>query len=279
MDPLIVTIIIAAVIIGGGVTAGFLIRAGVRNLTHKFKNSLLGEIYTGINRELAEKNMSIMDVDFRPRAEPKSVSDMSSALTPLISRDFPELNIEQMKSSCEQLLIMTLREISERTGGTETSDNPLLPYGSGNSAIPIRVTDAYREKVRQRIEDLKREGKCGTFSDIKIHRTGIRSYDKTAGTRMITFETAIEYFHGIKQNGEVVSGDPDQHEQTRYNMSIINIIDESKLTSTEVNAIGVVCPNCGAAVRTLESRQCLYCGVGLAPVDIRVWRADKLTEK
>ncbi|MFA7177801.1 MAG: hypothetical protein GX099_06630 [Clostridiaceae bacterium] len=279
MDPILVTIIVTVIVFGGALTAGYFVRAGIRNVKRKIQSSLLGQIYNGINRDLSEKNMSITDVDFIPKAGAKSVSDMSSALVPLISRDFPELNIEQLKSSCEQLLIMTLREISERTGGMETSDKPLLHYGSGNNAIPIRVTDAFREKIRQRIDDLKREGKAETFSHIKIHRTGIRSYDKTAGTRVITFEFAIEYFHVIKQNGEVVPGEPDQLEQTRYNMSVVDIIDESKLTSTEVNAIGVVCPNCGAPVRTLESRQCLYCGVGLTPVDIRVWRADKLTEK
>jgi len=279
MDPLLITIIVSVILVGGGAVSALLIRAGIRNLTRKFKNSLLGVIYTGINRELAEKNQSILDVDFMPGAEHRSVSDMSSALIPLIAKDFPDLNIEQLKSSCEQLLIMTLREISDRTGEARATEDPLLQYGRGNNSISIRVTEAYREKVRQRIEDLNREGKSEIFSNIRIHRTGIRSYDKTAGTRVITFETAIEYFHIIKQNGEVVSGEPDQLKQTRYNMSVVNIIDESKLTSTEVNAIGVVCPNCGAAVRTLESRQCLYCGVGLTPIDIRIWRADKLTEK
>jgi hypothetical protein len=279
MDPLLITIIVSVILVGGGAASALLIRAGIRNLTQKFKSSLLGEIYTGINQELAEKNQSILDVDFRPSAEHRSVSDMSSALIPVIAKDFPDLNIEQIKSSCEQLLIMTLREISDRTGEARATEDPLLQYGRGNNAIPIRVTDAYREKVRQRIEDLKRENKSETFSDIRIHRTGIRSYDKTSGTRMITFETAIEYFHLIKQNGEVVSGDSDQSEQTRYSLRIIYIIDDSKLTGSDVNAIGMICPNCGAAVRTVGSRQCLYCGVGLTPVDIRIWLADELKEK
>lgn len=278
MDPLLVTIIASVIVLGGALASGLLIRAGIRNLTQKFKNSLLGEIYTGINRELTETNQSILDVDFRPKAEPRSVSDMSSALTPLIARDFPDLNIEQMKSSCEQLLIMTLREIGDRTGEAQSSDEPLFSDRSENKTLPLRVTDAYREKIRQRIEDLLREGKSELFSGIKIHRTGIRSYEKTAGTRAITFQSAIEFFHIIKQNGDVISGNPEVSKQTRYSIQIINIVDESKLPTSFGNAFGMVCPNCGAAARTVESRHCLYCGVELTPVDVRIWRADSITE-
>ena len=96
MDPILVTIIVTVIVFGGALTAGYFVRAGIRNVKRKIQSSLLGQIYNGINRDLSEKNMSITDVDFIPKAGAKSVSDMSSALVPLISRDFPELNFEQL---------------------------------------------------------------------------------------------------------------------------------------------------------------------------------------
>lgn len=279
MDPVILIVIVVAVALGGAGISALLIQAGIRKLRNQFSSSLIGQIYSGINRELAESNRSITDIDFLPRAEPKSVSDLSSALVPSIAKDFPEMNISQMESSVEQLLTMTLAEIGRRTGGPPNHERPLFADGFADKALPIQVTSAYRESINRRINDLKLNNQIESFTGIKIHRTGIRSYEKTEGTRTITFETAIEYFHVIKQNGKVVSGNPDQPEQSRYSIRIVYIIDESKLSGSDVNAIGMICPNCGAAVRILENRHCLYCGVGLTPVDIRIWRADELAEK
>ncbi len=278
MQGITVIIIIAvASFIGVGII-GVLIRNAIRSIG----NSLIGTIFSGVAKELQSRGQTLRDVDFTPESEPKSVSDMTSALQPTISRDFPDLNIKQMISACEQLLVMYLSEISSGSsaqGGDEKGiTGTLYSDESDNSELPIRVTDAFREGMRLRIKNLKNQGTIEHFSRIKIHRTGIRSYERKAGTCAITFQTALEYLHYIKQNDNVIYGDSNVIKQARYNIEVIYVMDEDKLASQDSNSFGMVCQNCGAPVKTLGNRNCAFCGVYLKPVDMRLWRADRITE-
>lgn len=275
------TIIIVLVTIGIASFVGIVgifIYSGIRRL----KQSLIGTIFSGIANELNATGKNLSDVDFSLESQPKSVSDMSSALIPSIAKDFPELNIRQMISSCEQLLVMYLSDI--RTGSSSQvedangSAGTLYSDGSDNEELPIHVTDAFRAGLRQRIDNLKDQGKSECFSGMKIHRTGIRSYEKNSGTRAITFQTALEYLHYIKQNDNVIFGDLNVSRQARYNIEVIYIMDENKLALRDSNSFGMVCQSCGAPVRTLGNKICEFCGVSLTSVDMRLWRADRITE-
>lgn len=278
MEPFTIVVFVAIAIAAGAGTVGIIIYRAMR----RFKQSLIGSIFSGIARELGETNRSIDDVDFTPENEPKSVSDMSSALLPSISKDFPELNIRQMISECEQLLVRYLNDIqtgsSSVPGDTVDITGTLYSDGTDDGEKLIRVTDAFRAALRQRIDTLKDQGKSEYYSAIKIHRTGIRSYEKKSGTRAVTFQTALEYLHYIKQNDNVIFGSPDVAKQVRYNIEVIYVLDESKLVMQDSNSFGMVCQSCGAPVRTLGNKNCEFCGVSLIPVDMRLWRVDRITE-
>lgn len=271
MDPIVFAVLIGAFVLGGAVTAGFLIRAGIR----KIMNFIGSDPFLG---EYQDSVSALNGIDLSYRSEPKSLSDLSTALIPAITRDFPELNIHELISSCEQLLIMTLTSIGDASEGSATDRWSSVLSGTKSATLPIPVTNTYRDTIRRRIDDLKSTGKSERFSEMHIHRTGIRSYEKTAATCRITFQSAIEYFHIIKQNNNVISGNPDVLEQSRYSIQVIYIVDASKISSEYANAIGVVCPNCGAPVRTLGDQKCAYCKVDLIPIDVRIWRADKIIE-
>ncbi|MBN1891202.1 MAG: zinc ribbon domain-containing protein [Clostridiales bacterium] len=271
MDPIVFAVLIGAFILGGAVTAGFLIRNGIRKIMNFIRsNPFLGEYQDPVSA------LNGISLDYQ--AEPKSLSDLSTALIPAITRDFPELNIHELISSCEQLLIMTLTSIGDASGASAANRMSSPLTGTKNGTLPLPVTKTFRDTIRRRIADLRNAGKSEHFSEIRIHRTGIRSYEKTAATCRITLQSAIEYFHVIKQNSNVILGSLDVLEQSRYSIQVIYIVDASKVSSEYANAIGVVCPNCGAPVKTLGDKRCAYCQVDLIPIDVRIWRADKITE-
>lgn len=278
MEAAIIFIIVMLAVTAGLGIVGLLIYRGIRS----FGQSLIGTIFSGIANELHASNKTLRDVDLSIESEPKSVSDLSSALIPSIARDFPELNIRQMISACEQLLVTYLNDIrtgsSSEPGEANGAAGTLYSDGPDNGELPIRVTDAFRAGLRQQIDNLKEQGKSEYFSGMKIHRTGIRSYEKKSGTRAITFQTALEYLHYIKQNDSVIFGDPNVSRQARYNIEVIYIMDENKLAMRDTNSFGMVCQSCGAPVRTLGNKNCEFCGVSLTPVDMRLWRADRITE-
>jgi len=132
-------------------------------------------------------------------------------------------------------------------------------------------------QIQRTIASLAVDGRIEYFEKIKIHRTGIKSYQKNAGTCVITLQTAIEYLHYIKQNGIVVSGSQQTFEQDRYDLSIIYIQDASQLPSYATNAISINCPNCGAPVKGLGNKHCDYCGSAIQAIDIRIWRINQFT--
>lgn len=63
--------------------------------------------------------------------------------------------------------------------------------------------------------------------------------------------------------------------QTRYNMELVYIQDLSKINDL-ATAVGVTCPNCGAPITRLGSKFCEYCGTGVTPVDVRVWKLHRV---
>lgn len=278
MDPVGIVVLISIIAVLGTGISILLIRTAI----WKVKSSLVGKIISGLSSELEASNQNLFDIDFRPASEPRSISDLSSALLPTISRDFPDLNIKQLISACENLLCASLKEIMDRSLSvleeTKREEDALFFSGTENVKLPLRVTDSFKAQLLRRISILRNEGKSEYFENSKVHRTGINKYEKNAGTCAITFQTALEYLHYIKQNDSVISGSVSAVEQARYNLQVIYVMDESKLPMRDSSAFGMVCPNCGAAVRSLGNRSCEFCGVALKGVDVRLWRADRLME-
>ena len=109
---------------------------------------------------------------------------------------------------------------------------------------------------------------CGT----PYHRS---CYEKE-GKCIITFQSAVEHFHYKEKDGNVVWGEKERKQQTKYNIELMYIQDE-KLAKLD-NAVGTTCPNCGAPIISLGAMRCEYCGLAVTPVNLKVWTLHRYYE-
>ena len=242
---LIILLVIAAVAIG--------VMTLYRKIVNKIRSlsySLFGtnDFVKGLNQQadiLAET--------------PKSVSSMTKLMEPQIMRDFPEFHWQEFKHKAENMLTSALIAIS--------SENP---------GRLVEGDDDVRLQVVNRIEDNRLKGISETFSDIQIHQTEISNYRKEQGRCIITIQSAVGYLHYMVQDGKVIKGNKNRKTQTKYNIELVYIQDKNATTLD--NAIGTVCPNCGAPVTNLGAKFCEYCGLGITPINIMVWSLHKFYE-
>ncbi len=190
--------------------------------------------------------------------EPKSVSAMTKIFEPQIMRDFPEFSWEEFKHKSENMLISALLAISAEN--------------------PERLTDGsldIRKQVENTIADNRARGISETHSDITIYQTEIANYQKMNGKCIITIQSAVGSIYTKMQDGKLIKGDKKYKTQTKYNVELVYIQDTEKVSG---NALGAVCPQCGAPIKTLGAKYCEYCGAGVTPINIRVWSLHKFYE-
>ena len=284
MDSLIIFLIIAVIIaIAAGAVVINVIRA-IRSI-QRAAGSQAAQLAGKLAEELLSGNAGDLSIDLSSQQE-RSISDMTSVYAPAIARDFPDLNLKQLISSAENKLYSALFAIMKGTAGSDSQTGALEDFSSEDSVLEedsnehlfLGATPDFAAQIERQIDALTAEDRSEFFERIKIHRTGIYSYQKTAGTCVLTLQTAIEYLHYIKQNGVVVSGSRQVPEQARYNIILLYVQDTNRLASSATNAVGVTCPNCGATVKGLGQRQCEYCGSALQAIDIRIWRINQFIQ-
>ncbi len=189
---------------------------------------------------------------------PKSVSSMTKMLLPVIERDFPEFHWPQWKQLCENRLKDYLETVEQ------------------HSIIHLQnCSPALNEELSYLIEDHKQRGIQERFDNIKIHQTEIYDYKKAPGMCKIKIQSSVEYLHSLEGGAVTICNKKEQH---RYNSELFYIQDISKIDKHE-NAIQLNCPNCGAPITDLGSKQCHYCGCGIIPISIRTWSLNKIEKK
>lgn len=242
----IIFLIIAAVIAAGGYV-------GYRVVKNKLETLSMAMFGTKTFAKGLEKQADML------AETPKSVSGMTRIFEPQIRRDFPDFNLIQFRNKVENMLVMALRSISEE-------NTELLPD----------VSEELRAQVENRIADNRAAGNTEVYSQIKVHRTEITDYKKKDGTCVITFQSAVEHYHYIERDGELISGEKERKEQTKYNTELVYIQDE-KLAKTD-NAVGTTCPNCGAPITKIGAMRCEYCGLAVTPINLKVWTLHRFYE-
>ena len=190
---------------------------------------------------------------------PKSVSGMTRIFEPQIQKDFPDFNLVQFKNKAENMLISALQAIS-----------------AGNVSLLRETSNELTEQVRNQIQAHAAEGVTETYRQIHIHRTEITNYVKREGKCIITFQSAVEYFHYKEKEGRVTDGDKERKQQTKYNIEVMYIQNE-KLAKLD-NAVGTTCPNCGAPIVKLGALYCEYCGTAVTPINLKVWTLHRYYE-
>lgn len=186
--------------------------------------------------------------------EPRSLHSMEPVYLPMIRRDFPELNVNELKKQAERVLLSSLQAISSQKV----------------SLLSAEVPDEIRQKVVTQIGDLKEQGLKQFYDQIKIHRTVIRDYQKRDGLVHLTLQTGLESFAKLEKDGKIISGEANYRSQLAFDSHYLYVQDMQKLK--DKTALGLTCPQCGAPVTTLGEKTCTYCGSAMKEVNLRVWR-------
>ena len=189
---------------------------------------------------------------------PKSVSSYTSMALPAIQADFPEFNWPEFRIKCENTLKAALMAVSEQDLG-------YLKGVEGDIVKWARLT----------INEDQLEDERNFYRDIQVHRTEIVDYQKRDGLCIIKLQSSVGHIHWVERAGAQVSGDKNLPEQVKYDMELVYVQDPLKVRFGEI-AIGVTCPNCGAAISALGQKTCTYCGSAIEPINIRVWRFGAL---
>ena len=175
---------------------------------------------------------------------PKSLSGMDSLILPELRKDFPNINIDELKREVESY-IFTYLNILEQKHYID------IPYAS--------------DKVKKEIENRIDSNKTEIYKNIKIHKTVINKYEKNNGFLTLKFQTALEYMN-----------EEDRRIQDRIETELIYIIDEDKVKGKQ---LGLNCPNCGSPIKSLGEKKCSYCNTGLLDISKRVWYLNSIERK
>lgn len=167
---------------------------------------------------------------------PKSLSGLDNLYLDQIKRDFKDLNINELKSEAEKVILECFNSIEKKN---------------------IKYLKVKNEKIKEfvisKIEDTKINNSL--YKNIKIHKTVISKYENKKGVATIYFQTAFQYDYKEKESIYRLK-------QDRITTEYIYVIDETRL-SKNIKAVGLNCPNCGAPITTLNDKKCLYCGSGI----------------
>ena len=91
-------------------------------------------------------------------------------------------------------------------------------------------------------------------------------------------QTAVEYFHALKENGKVIRGSEEHKEQAKYNVELVYIQDQDMIENQEDAGLGLNCPNCGAPLPGLGAKKCIYCDTPIVEYNLRVWNFSRVEE-
>lgn len=172
---------------------------------------------------------------------PKSLSSMDTIYLENLKRDFPDLNINEIKSDAEKVIVDVLKAIENK------NEEALISSDKINSFIKSKITN----------DDV-------SYKNIKIHKTVLNKYEKKEYVATICIASSVEYILNNKKH------------QTRFKLEYIYIINALKVGN--VKALGLNCPNCGAPVKTLGHKRCDYCGSGVIDIVKKNWLVNNIKE-
>lgn len=178
---------------------------------------------------------------------PKSLASMESIYLDIIKKDFPEVNINELKRKSEALIMDVYIAIEEKN-----------PDKIENEKI--------RNFVRRRIKDL---GDITVeYKDMTINKTVVSKYEKNSGVATIRTDTSFWYYE--------IKGNSKKKVQDRVRCEYIYVIDSSKIADKDKQVYGISCPNCGSPITSLGYKSCSYCGSRVVDVVSKVFLINDL---
>lgn len=231
-DKMIIFLIIVVLLI----ICFFVIKKKIQSFLLKYFNT------TDLNKLIEES-------EWEAQNTPKSVYGMESVYRDRILKDFPEVNLNEIKSMVEKSVLDTFQAI----------ENGSIEDFNYNSMKAIAF-------VKSRIEDYK--DKNVKFDQIHFHKTVLSRYENSNGIATMHFQTSLEYYLTIKNKRQ-------KKVQDRYKVDFVYIIDSNQVSEKE-KALGLNCPNCGAPITDIGVKTCKYCGSGALEIVKRVWTFNNI---
>lgn len=155
---------------------------------------------------------------------PRSLSSMESVLLPQVLRDFPEYN--------SSLIAERVRRDAKT-------------YYESGIAKQVLYTEEVSNSFKQ---SFAASLPSGVKKDVRIHRVALHAYDTRGRDRILTYQAAAQYIDtadAVRQKRLVL----------KYLAAFTNDPE------TEIKTFN--CPNCGAPLPIIGSKNCRYCGTAL----------------
>lgn len=206
-------------------------------------NKLLNESgFAGVNLGDVIKEARIEDEEL-----PKSLSSMDSIYLTNIMKDFPDLNINELKSKAEKIILDSYNSV-------EAKDSNGLK-GKIKSFTDDMINDYKNSKV--------------SFDKFKFHNTVVSKYSNNNGIATISLGSSFEYYLVVDGKSKKV--------QDRIRTEFIYVYDIDKVPN-DLKVFGIHCPNCGSPIKSLGDKSCSYCGSVVKEVFGRVFTCDNIVK-
>lgn len=180
---------------------------------------------------------------------PKSLSSMDSVYLEQIKKDFPDININELKRMVEKVVLDVYMAI-------EKKDSSGLSGDKIKSFANSLINDNMGKDIR--------------YDNFKFHNTVVSKYQKSNGIATIYFGTNFEYIY--KEYNKI-----DKKIQDRAKVEYIYVYDTS-LVSDNKKTLGVNCPNCGSTIIDLGNKNCKYCGSLIVDIVKKVWICNDIVK-
>lgn len=177
---------------------------------------------------------------------PKSLSSMDSIYLENINKDFPDININELKRKAEKVILDSFLAIEKKNSSSIKNEKI-------KSFIEKEISDYENHKV--------------SFSNLKFHNTVVSKYENRNGIATIYFGSSFEYF--LKEDGK------SKKVQDRAKVEFIYIIDINQVSAKQ-KVLGLNCPNCGSPITNLGRKKCSYCGTLMIDIASRVWTCNDI---
>ncbi len=162
---------------------------------------------------------------------PKSLGSLDSIYLSKFQKDFPDMNLNELKRLSESFILEIFDSIENKNIDKLHNKNEKIM-----AFINSKIDDYKNIKVK--------------FTKLKIHNTVLNKYEVHEGFASLYLATAFEYYENNKKI------------QNRMKFEYIYIIDPKKVKEN-LKVLGLNCPNCGAPITSLEHKKCSYCNSGI----------------
>lgn len=215
------------------VIAYFYFRMRIRRILDKFG-------FAGMDLGEVIKEARLQDQEV-----PKSLSSMDRIYLDNIRKDFPDININELKREAEKVILDTYQAVERKDSGN------------------------LRGKIKSFADSMIGDytGKNVSFRDMKIHNTVVSNYKKDGGVATITFASSYQYYLEVDGNSTKT--------QDRARVEFIYVYD-MKEVEADKKVLGIHCPNCGSPITSLGQKGCSYCGQAIIEFIGRVFTCNDI---